>query len=590
MLFPLCSRQPLFPSSLSSIALLSPTLPSTLPNFHLHFLHQRLFCSVRGILCQKHLSASMATSWSVAFTIFFSCILLLETISSSVASLDCSYGSAQVKILSSSVVSEQQNVYLFLKPFQSTRSCSARRLAGEFVNGVVVPNLRLNVTGVVVTANERQLGALRCTLESVQAELAVAGLGRSVKVSPELSLPSLRAMAKCRRRGEKHWRRVMEFVRRSGSFVVVEMGAEEKADLAVADVASAFEEGVGVAFRISGRAARSAAEMARLIGDADKGRRWTGVLAEVASPSPRRELAAAARTTARDVFAPVTNPTTTPATNPVTVPATNPAMNPVTPGIVTVPSTNPATGYSNNPNLPPLYPEPTPVTMPDPTTTTTPTPFMNPVTAPTMPSPVTNPATTPAVTNPTTMPYPYPPQQGGVMPTTPTYQPPATMPAAGGQTWCVAKAGLMDAALQSGLDYAYGAGYSPGVTGTVPVGGGAGAGAGVGVGVTPMGPAVGGTGGAGVTPMGPAVGGGSGSTVLNANSPGGNSMYGSDSNPTSLTGAAAAALSSGWVLCLVWIFTFAYVKEKLYLCISSMMTLPHIWVSWCKHKHIQCAY
>uniref|UniRef100_I1PH34 X8 domain-containing protein n=1 Tax=Oryza glaberrima TaxID=4538 RepID=I1PH34_ORYGL len=586
----------------------------------------------------------MATSWSVAFTIFFSCILLLETISSSgqypifcfyfvsVASLDCSYGSAQVKILSSSVVSEQQNVYLFLKPFQSTRSCSARRLAGEFVNGVVVPNLRLNVTGVVVTANERQLGALRCTLESVQAELAVAGLGRSVKVSPELSLPSLRAMAKCRRRGEKHWRRVMEFVRRSGSFVVVEMGAEEKADLAVADVAAAFEEGVGVAFRISGRAARSAAEMARLIGDADKGRRWTGVLAEVASPSPRRELAAAARTTARDVFAPVTNPTTTPATNPVTVPATNPAMNPVTPGIVTVPSTNPATGYSNNPNLPPLYPEPTPVTMPDPTTTTTPTPFMNPVTAPTMPSPVTNPATTPAVTNPTTMPYPYPPQQGGVMPTTPTYQPPATMPAAGGQTWCVAKAGLMDAALQSGLDYAcgmggadctaiqpmgacynpntlqahasyafnsyfqrnpspascdfggagmlvninpssgtclfqassagYGAGYSPGVTGTVPVGGGAGAGAGVGVGVTPMGPAVGGTGGAGVTPMGPAVGGGSGSTVLNANSPGGNSMYGSDSNPTSLTGAAAAALSSGWVLCLVWIFTFAYVKEK----------------------------
>ncbi len=96
----------------------------------------------------------------------------------------------------------------------------------------------------------------------------------------------------------------------------------------------------------------------------------------------------------------------------------------------------------------------------------------------------------------------------------------------------------------------------------MPVGGGAGAGAGVGVGVTPMGPAVGGTGGAGVTPMGPAVGGGSGSTVLNANSPGGNSMYGSDSNPTSLTGAAAAALSSGWVLCLVWIFTFAYVKEK----------------------------
>ncbi|KAF0912347.1 hypothetical protein E2562_014013 [Oryza meyeriana var. granulata] len=368
------------------------------------------------------------------------------------------------------------------------------------------------------------------------------------------------------------------------------------------------------------------AEMARLIGDADKGKRLVvGVLAEVWSA--RRELAAA-RTTAHDVFAPVTNPTTMPATtNPVTVPATNPSMNPVTPGIVTVPSTNPAAGYSNNPNLPPLYPEPTPVTMPDPTTTTTPTPFMNPVTAPTMPSPVTNPtspvtnpATTPAVTNPTTMPYPYP-QQGG-MPTTPTYQPPATVqpaaPTVAGQTWCVAKTGLMNAVLQNGLDYAcgiggadcsaiqpmgscynpntlqahasyafnsyfqrnpspascdfggagmlvnvnpssgtctfqtsagYGAGYSPAVTGTVPVGG---------AGVTPMGPEVG---GAGVTPMGPAVGGGSGSTVLNANSPGGgNSMYGSD-NPTSLTGGGAS-LSCSWVLCLIWIFTFAYVKEK----------------------------
>uniref|UniRef100_J3LUI0 X8 domain-containing protein n=1 Tax=Oryza brachyantha TaxID=4533 RepID=J3LUI0_ORYBR len=633
--------------------------------------------------------ASSSSSSSVALTTF--CILMLEIICSSGASLGCSYGSAQVKILSRSVLlNEQQNVYLFLKPFRSSRSCRARQLAGEFVNGVVVPSLRLNVSAVVVTADERQLGALHCTLESVQSTLAAAGLDRSVKVSPELSLPSLRAMARSHR-GKKHWRRVVEFVRRSGSFVLVEMGTEGKGGLAVAeviqhavdDVAAAFDEDVGVVFRLKssvvsqagarrgkddgarrvrapleafqsplaaagldrsvkvspelslpslramarshrgkkhwrrvvefvrrsgsfvlvemgteGKGGLAVAEviqhavddvaaafdedvgvvfrlkssetlMTRLIGDAVRGKRLMGVLAEVSSP--RRELAAA-RTTAHDVFAPVTNPTTMPATNPVTVPATNPAMNPVTPGIVTVPSTNPATGYSNNPNPPPLYPEPTPVTMPDPTTTTTPTPFMNPVTAPTMPSPVTNPttpvtnpATTPAVTNPTTTPYPYP-QQGG-MPTTPIYQPPATMPGTvqpaaptvAGQTWCVAKTGLMDAVLQNGLDYAcgiggadcsaiqpmgscynpntmqahasyafnsyfqrnpspascdfggagmlvntnpssgtcmfqtsagYGAGYSPGVSGTVPVGG---------AGVTPMGPAVG-----GVTPMGPA--------------------------------------------------------------------------------------
>jgi hypothetical protein len=56
------------------------------------------------------------------------------------------------------------------------------------------------------------------------------------------------------------------------------------------------------------------------------------------------------------------------------------------------------------------------------------------------------------------------------------------------------------------------------------------------------------------------VGGGSGSTVLNANNPGGNSMYGSD-NPTGLT-AGSASLSCGWVLCLIWMVTFALVKEK----------------------------
>jgi hypothetical protein len=37
-------------------------------------------------------------------------------------------------------------------------------------------------------------------------------------------------------------------------------------------------------------------------------------------------------------------------------------------------------------------------------------------------------------------------------------------------------------------------------------------------------------------------------------------MYGSD-NPTGLT-AGSASLSCGWVLCLIWMVTFALVKEK----------------------------
>ncbi|XP_051230285.2 glucan endo-1,3-beta-glucosidase 13-like [Lolium perenne] len=113
---------------------------------------------------------------------------------------------------------------------------------------------------------------------------------------------------------------------------------------------------------------------------------------------------------------------------------------------------------------------------------TTPAPFTNPVTAP-----ITNPATTPTavpgtspVTNPAT--YPYPPQGGGVgVPTTPVFPAPATtvpigatpiFPApattvptgaapttmTGAGTWCVPKTGVMEAALQAGMDYACGMG------------------------------------------------------------------------------------------------------------------------------------
>jgi hypothetical protein len=81
----------------------------------------------------------------------------------------------------------------------------------------------------------------------------------------------------------------------------------------------------------------------------------------------------------------------------------------------------------------------------------------------------------------------------------------------------------------------FSSGNSPGATGTVPTG---------------YMPSTG--------PTGTATGGGAGSTVLNANNPGGNSMYDS---PTSLT-AGSGSLSCGWLLCLIWMITFAFVKEK----------------------------
>uniref|UniRef100_A0A0A9FI35 Uncharacterized protein n=1 Tax=Arundo donax TaxID=35708 RepID=A0A0A9FI35_ARUDO len=91
----------------------------------------------------------------------------------------------------------------------------------------------------------------------------------------------------------------------------------------------------------------------------------------------------------------------------------------------------------------------------------------------------------------------------------------------------------------------FSAGYSPGVSGSVPTGYIPGV-----TGSVPTG-----------TTTGTAVGGGSGSTVLNANNPGGNSMYGSPDDPSGLT-AGSASLSCGWVLCLIWMVTFAVVKEK----------------------------
>ncbi|PAN44190.1 hypothetical protein PAHAL_9G023400 [Panicum hallii] len=594
----------------------------------------------------------MAATCPLALTFFFCCILL-ETISCSGAFVELSYDSTKVKILSSSVitefrvvVTEKQHAYLFLKPFECRRKpCRPEHLAGSFVNEVLDPDRHLNVSNIIVMANERQLGALRRTLQSIHAYLGAVGLGKSVKVSPELLQSSLRIMAKNRAQ-KKQWGKVREFVRRSGSFIQLEIEAEANSELAldaeIQEVVALLSADAGVVLHLKSRAAPSAEAMANLVGEINREKRLLGVLVDVSSP--RRELGEA-RATAHDEFSPVTNPATMPVTNPVTVPATNPVSNPMSPGFVTVPSTNPGNGFSTNPNLPPLYPEPTtPVTMPVPTTmppATVPTPFASPVTAPTMPGPVTNPtapvsnpATTPTqfpgtspVTNPVTT-YPYPPQQGGGagaggMPTTPVYQPPATMPGTvqpgaptvAGQTWCVAKTGLTDLELQNGIDYAcgigqadcsaiqpmgacynpntlqahasyafnsyfqrnpsptscdfggagmlvnvnpssgtcmyqtsagFGAGYSPGATGTAPTGYTPGM-----SGAVPGGYSPGWTG---------SVGGGSGSTVLNANNPGGNSMYGSD-NPTGLT-AGSASLSCGWVLCLIWMVTFALVKEK----------------------------
>ncbi|KAL2454777.1 Uncharacterized protein Adt_47723 [Abeliophyllum distichum] len=117
------------------------------------------------------------------------------------------------------------------------------------------------------------------------------------------------------------------------------------------------------------------------------------------------------------------------------------------PAIITVPSTNPVTV---NPS-----PYSTPLTVPS--TTPVPVPNTNPVNPP---APVTNPVTKPGgqpVSNPVTT---YPPPAGGGVPVTNPVTPPVTTnaPATPGKSWCVAKTGVQQNALQAALDYACGIG------------------------------------------------------------------------------------------------------------------------------------
>ncbi|EEF50025.1 hydrolase, hydrolyzing O-glycosyl compounds, putative [Ricinus communis] len=192
--------------------------------------------------------------------------------------------------------------------------------------------------------------------------------------------------------------------------------------------------------QIAGQVAELYAEVSSTEGFAEKELRREH---EQIFPSARRELMKSLKAISHDEIDP-----------PVTLPPDNP-----TPTIVTVPATNPVTITPANPvSTPVQVPSTTPVLFP-PTN-----PAVNP------PAPITNPVTTPVapitvpgmqpITNPVTT-YPAPP--GNVPVTTPATNPvtpPATTnaPAIPGQSWCVAKTGVSEIALQAALDYACGMG------------------------------------------------------------------------------------------------------------------------------------
>ncbi|KAG9459939.1 hypothetical protein H6P81_004447 [Aristolochia fimbriata] len=213
-------------------------------------------------------------------------------------------------------------------------------------------------------------------------------------------------------------------------------------------------------------------------------------------PSLRRQLARSSHTSVHEITdppttfipaTPITTPVTTPVTiptgpfvnvpsnspvtvlptNPVTTPITIPPTFPVPPAAI--PVTNPVTAPPiTNPNpgtTPVTVPETPPSTGPPETPPLTGPPETPPLTGPPETPPLTGPPETPPVTNPVTT-YPFPPP-GGTPVVTPVTTPvtfpgpaPGTTvsPVVSGQSWCVAKTGAMEAALQMALDYACGIG------------------------------------------------------------------------------------------------------------------------------------
>nr|DAD38429.1 TPA_asm: hypothetical protein HUJ06_009070 [Nelumbo nucifera] len=353
----------------------------------------------------------------------------------------------------------------------------------------------VNITSIIVgtssstsSTTQNQLPLLLHTMNYIHSVLTWFALEGQVKVSVSFSMPFLESLNKTQAR-DLHG--ILDFIRKSRSFAVIRtvingelsmgdhfvrlmIGTARNASIALryCDVplvvtvgSSAVPSAVEVS-EFSEKILRSIGNNTEAIGNV------TGLFAEIPSveESKRKELkieeeqifhsahrelldhggmeqrSISKRTTLHDVIG---------------SPASTLPINP-TPTIITVPSTtNPVTVMPANPVTSPVtIPSTTPISIP-PANPTNP-PIIGPITNP-VTTPVTTP-TTPTVTNPVTT-YPVAPP-GNVPITTPTIPitnpvtPPATTGSSiiPGQTWCIARSGVLQNALQIALDYACGIG------------------------------------------------------------------------------------------------------------------------------------
>lgn len=332
----------------------------------------------------------------------------------------------------------------------------------------------VNINSIILasgndSSEKCELPMLLSTLKSIHSVLSALHLESQVKVSVAFSLSFLE---KLNRTQERDLHRIFGFIMKMKSYIMVEASIEGQLSMGDQFVQSMIERAtlasfllphndVPIIMTIKSPAVPTATEVAQFSDKVLKSLQnktqitgqIVGLYAEVSSmedfvqkelkreeeqifPSSHRELLSKSHLKAilHDSINP---PTTIFPTTPDISPPDNP-----TPPIITIPATNPVTITPANPGSTP------PITIPSTNPANSPVPITNPVTTPST-VPVTNPVTT------------YPTPSGAVPVTNPVpVAPPATTnaPAIPGQSWCVAKAGALETAIQAALDYACGMG------------------------------------------------------------------------------------------------------------------------------------